>query len=216
MDLIKWLVAGAIGGAVGAAVWAAIAYYGHVEISGIAWGVGALVGISVRVAAADDTCDFAGIVAALLAAASVLAGKYAAAKMFVDDEIAEIAGAIEVDDHRALVWIADQLIDRRVQEGRPVNWPEGMTQEDAYEEADYPADVWAEAKASWDAMNPDQQAQYKQQVSDYLAADLENFRAEAQEAVFTGTFSLWDLLFFCLAVGTAFMIASGRGGSDGE
>ena len=50
MKFAKWGLGGLVGGAIGAAIWAGIVYAIHVEIGWLAWGVGALVGLGVRLA----------------------------------------------------------------------------------------------------------------------------------------------------------------------
>lgn len=214
MNILKWLIAGTVGGAVGAAVWAAIAYYASFEIGWIAWGIGGLVGICVRVAAGTDD-DLAGIVAAALAALSVIGGKYAATSMHVDDAFAEASGAVaEIDDDSAIMFIADQIIEQRLAAGEQIAWPGDVEAvEDAMEEADYPPEIWADAASRWDGLSPTEQADRKHQMAVYFKGQMESFRASVQEEAFLETFGLFDVLFFGLAVATAFTVGSGRSGA---
>lgn len=84
MNAIRWLAAGSIGGLVGAFIWAAIVYFAHAEVGWIAWGIGFLVGICIRLSAGEDQEGaFPGGVAILISAASILFGKYLAAVMLL-------------------------------------------------------------------------------------------------------------------------------------
>jgi len=72
----KWIVAGGIGGLIGAAIWAGISYATNYEVGWIAWGVGFLVGVGVRVSAGENEEGFApGLTAAVVAIVAVLGGK---------------------------------------------------------------------------------------------------------------------------------------------
>ena len=51
MSFLKWLAAGFIGAAIGGAVWVGVGYFAEAEVGYIAWGIGLLAGIGVRVAA---------------------------------------------------------------------------------------------------------------------------------------------------------------------
>lgn len=73
-NIIMGLIGGAVAALVGAGVWATIAYLTGYEIGWIAIGVGALVGIAVRVMGKGDTPAF-GVLAALLALAGCVLGR---------------------------------------------------------------------------------------------------------------------------------------------
>jgi hypothetical protein len=85
---IGMIVCGAIGGAVGAGIWAAVGYFSHYEVGWIAWGVGVLVGFGVRLAADDADGTTPGVIAAGLAIAAVLAGKYLVVSLVIDNLMA--------------------------------------------------------------------------------------------------------------------------------
>lgn len=76
-------VGAVIGGAIGAVIWGAIAYFTHHEVGYVAWGVGGLVGICVKMAAGEMDETFAGIIAAVGSVVSILAGKLLAAIFMV-------------------------------------------------------------------------------------------------------------------------------------
>ena len=73
--LIMSVSGGLIGGFVGAAIWAAIIALTEYEIGWIAWAVGALVGIGVRIGSSGEEGPWLGILSVLIAFASIYAGK---------------------------------------------------------------------------------------------------------------------------------------------
>ncbi|MEM7515440.1 MAG: hypothetical protein AAF368_00760 [Planctomycetota bacterium] len=73
--------AAAVGAVLGAAAWAALAYYAHIELSYLAVGVGALIGF-LAVKAGGRGVPMA-VVAAVFAFASIFAGKYIAAQIWM-------------------------------------------------------------------------------------------------------------------------------------
>lgn len=79
MKSVVWASAGILAGLIGAAIWMAIAHFANMEIGWIAWGIGFLVGISVRLAAhtADiDESPTLGTYAAAVAVGSIALAKY--------------------------------------------------------------------------------------------------------------------------------------------
>jgi hypothetical protein len=82
---VFWVIGGAVGGAIGAAIWAGIAYFTGYEVGWIAWGVGALAGVGTMAGARESAGFMSGIVASAIALASLLAGKFVAGSMVLDD-----------------------------------------------------------------------------------------------------------------------------------
>ena len=78
------IIAGSIGGAIGAAIWGGIAYATHYEVGYVAWGIGGLVGVCVRVVAGDMDDFYAGVTAGVLSVISILAGKILSAILIVN------------------------------------------------------------------------------------------------------------------------------------
>ncbi len=149
--MIKGLVAALVAGAVGAAIWAAVTHFTGYEVGFVAWGVGLLVGIGMFAGAGNNAGMATGVVAAVVAIAAVLGGKYATVHLAVE----QFAGAMnhEMTEHDVLVRYADRIAGEWEAQGRTVAWPIGSSVETAYNEEDYPADVWAEAEARWDALD---------------------------------------------------------------
>lgn len=208
-------VAGVVAGAVGAAIWAAIAYFAHVEVGYVALGVGALVGLAV--AATGRKGVVAGVGAVLITVVALLAGKFACVEMLLHNQLAELPTTVDrVDDERATVWIAASIVEQREEAGIEVNWQRGMNFDKASEPAHYPSDVWQEAVDSWSAMSVEEQVAFKQQRVDAFNAYLQPEIDKARKEEFLATFSPFDLLFFGLAIVTAWGIAKGADSSTEE
>ncbi|MFO1042310.1 MAG: MJ0042-type zinc finger domain-containing protein [Planctomycetaceae bacterium] len=77
------VLAACVSGGAGAIIWCVIVIVTHYEIGWIAWGVGALVGASVRFAAKEIEESTAGVIAAIGSAVSIMAGKLLLAVLIV-------------------------------------------------------------------------------------------------------------------------------------
>lgn len=217
MGILAWLIAGAIGGLAGVVMWAGVSYTTGYEVGWIAWGVGVLVGVGVRLASNGSWGVAPGGVAVLIAVAAVLGGKYTAAQMavsqFLDHELSE--EYFEFDDETTISFIADSIVDRYEREGRHVSWPSAaMTVGVPYLEEHYPPEIWHEASRHWETMTVDQQEDYRRQVQEYEMRRLHNARSAIGAEVFLASFSLFDLLWFALAIGSAYTIGSGMSGEE--
>ncbi len=205
------LLGGVLGGALGAAVWAAIAHFLHVEIGWIAWGVGLLVGVGVKLAASDRQLTPAfGVAAALIAVLSVAAGKYIAVGMALDQAMRQVASGTDViDEEISISVIADQVVVEYMEEGEPVRWPGGRAPENPIAQADYPADVWREAVERWGQTSPEERAEIQNFLRENFQANMAASRSEIQQAGFKESFGALDILFLALAVATAYKVAGG-------
>jgi hypothetical protein len=102
--------------------------------------------------------------------------------------------------------MADEIAMEWEAQGRPANWPPGMSVETAMEREDYPVDLWAEAEGRWAALPAEEQ---QAMLRDYQA-NLAAMPAFLIGAVFVASlFSPWNLLWFGLASLTAFRVGSG-------
>lgn len=207
------IAGGVIAGAIGAAVWAVIARVTGMEIGWIAWGVGLLVGLGVVMGNKGEGSPVVGVAAAVIAALAVVAGKYTMVQLVLPDADEIVAQALHDLDNDELVvsYLADEVVAEFEAEGKPVDWPEDIVVATASAETDYPADVWAEAVIRWEAKSADEREAYRAQLKGTVAANADVFRSTIAAAGFTHTFGLMDIVFFGLAVLTAFKI--GRSGS---
>ncbi len=77
----------------------------------------------------------------------------------------------------------------------------------AEKKSDYPADVWGVAATSWAQMTEEQRTEYKQECIAMVKTNLAKYTAEITNEGFMNSFGPMDLLFFGLAVFTAFRVA---------
>ncbi len=223
MSVVKMAMGGAVAGLIGAAIWAAIGYFTGLEIGWIAWGIGMLVGIGVRLVGSQEVAYFdktqrrmvrsragaegplAGMVAAVLAVVSVLAGKYALVHLFMSAPATSLQDYLEDDTMIAL--IADQIVVEAESQGRAVSWPAGVNPEEAYERADYPPEIWTEAESRWNALPEEERANLKRAQAELIGMAVGNMEG-AKSAVFLSSFGVFDLLWFGLAAMTAFKLGA--------
>lgn len=208
------IAAGVVGGVVGTIVWAIISYYANAEVGWIAWGIGFVVGVFVRVAAGES---FEGPVPAVLAAGiailSVLCGKYAAIHLAVSSvNLTEVA--VDVTDEQMMVALADQIIEQREAKGQKTEMPGGIKLEDASKHADYPPAVWREASQQWSKLGPAAQQQQKDERQALVREALDGFRGQAARSAFAESFGPFDLLWFFLAAATAYKLGHGNVSDD--
>src|SRR6188768_854403 len=136
MHLLGALVGGSIGAAIGGVVWALVAYFGHVEVGWIAWGVGLAAGAGASIGAKGQGGPQAGVLAAVLAVVAILGAKYAVVSMFVNEGLSEIqttadaAASPDVSDTEYWTsYVADQIIEQKAAAGERIDWPGGVEPE---------------------------------------------------------------------------------------
>jgi hypothetical protein len=78
-----------------------------------------------------------------------------------------------VTEEYAVVALADVVVRDFEREGRAVEWPGGVTQDTASEEAEYPPEVWVEAETRWLAIPPAERERYMSDVSHLWLLDRE-------------------------------------------
>lgn len=212
--MIKGIIGGLIGGAIGAAIWAAIAYYAHVQLGFVAIGVGALVGCGTFMFAGDEVSPVTGAAAALIALASIAAGKYMAIHAVISNVKVAAQKTIEVDDNTALVHISTQVAEEWEKAGKKLAWPKDSNAEEASEEAEFPKEVWADATARWNAMSDTQKDGYKRDLKATLHAEIDGIASNVESDVFMKSFNFFDILWAFLAIGAAYKLGSGEAEGD--
>ena len=210
MKQFGWIFSGLIAAAVGAGIWAAISYYAHFELGWIAWIIGGMVGIAVAATAQEHAGMMTGVGAAAIALAGILGGKYISIRMEVNSYVAE-AGYAEVTDALVISWIADSIAQERMDAGETLEWPTEFELGEAIEESEYPVDIWAEASGQWESGDEAWRAQYREFVEYETEKNLAAFADEVSGDVLFENLDLFDLIFFLLAVITAWKIGSGDG-----
>lgn len=221
---VKWLIAGGVAGAVGAVAWALLIYYANIQISLLAWGIGIVVGIAIRVAAEDDTGPKTGLGAVVLTLAAVVAGKYGGISMIVDREIAKAGVALESElstltytDEEALKDMVVKEANEATEAGKPMRWPVGKNLENAEALSDYPADIVAKVRGVWAGMSKDKREEHKaaklQEQKDleraFYNAVVREARSKVTGSGFVSSFGLFGTVFLGLSLITAYKLGSG-------
>lgn len=209
--LIRWCVAALIGGFIGASIWAGITYFTGYEIGWIAWGVGLLVGLAVRKGAGDTAGVGPGAVAVIGSVAALLAGKYAAVHFQVRHEMS-MAPEMTFTAEDMQLGIASDIVGEWEGQGKKLNWPPGQSLETAEMASQFPGDVWAEARKRWNEIPPDEQTRQIKERTALISEFTGSLQGMVVDEGFKASFSPIDLLFFGLAVFTAFKVGSGMSG----
>lgn len=202
MHTFRYVVVGLLAGACGAALWGAVGYYTNYEIGWVAWGIGFLVGLAVRVSAGSTTGRQPAITAALIALLAVAGGKYAGASLALQREFAHSSEL--VSDRALLLEIASDLV--RGHE-RDYQWAPGTSFESARKIEDFPSEAQAKARLAFSQLSAEERATR-------IAARQKAFAALAQQAAGASALelvrrnlSLADPLWIALAMYTAFQVA---------
>jgi len=209
MALIKAVVLALVAGLAGALAWAVVGYYTHFEIGWLAWGIGALVGAAARFGASSHAGMRSGLVAVVIAVLAVLAGKGGVIGAEIMRYVHENPPPV-VTEENLISYYADDVAAEFEAGGRAVVWPpSGAERGQGWVESDYPADVWAEASERWRGLAPGEQAAHRETVERQVAYTPE-FYSHAFSDMFTKSLSVFDALWFCLAVMTAYRLGSSR------
>jgi hypothetical protein len=219
MNLAGAMIGGLIGGLIGGGVWMGVSYGTGYEIGWIAIGVGAATGVGVAKGGKTNGAPLGGVIAALLAVASILAAKYIVVQMLIHDAF-EGKFSITVEDiplasdrEYWVSYIADELIREKEEAGFHVQWPAGVDPDEASEEKDFPPAIWRDAAARWDYMSPDIQGRYREVAAASIVTNvnqaLAEIRADLSHGGYLATFSWYDILFGLLAIVTAYQIGCG-------
>ncbi|MGL6096545.1 MAG: hypothetical protein ACRC7O_12195 [Fimbriiglobus sp.] len=208
MKMLSPAIGGVIGGVIGAAIWAAIVHFAHREVGFVAWGVGFLVGMGVRTAAGEDSGAKFGVLAVVIAFLAIVAGKYAGASLITAKFQQELAD-VTITDKDMINSLAETIVEERKAKGKKVEFPKGVSPENAAKMGLYPPDIMAEATKQWKQLPPDEQQRRIAEEKRQIAAVGELVAGGARDSIFQGSFSLFDVLWFGLAAMTAFRIGSG-------
>jgi phosphate/sulfate permease len=199
---MKGIAAGIIAGICGAVVWSLIAALTGFEIGWIAWGIGAAVGAAV--AWGSEGSPKYGVIAVIISVISILAGKYIAVEMVLADELKdadqEVNRLIENEEY-LISWLADSIIYERMERDEPVAWPAGVDPEQASEEQHYPPEIWND-------MDEEERDEFKVSVRQQIDTNVKTLASEVKKQGFIESFSVIDIVFFILAVLTAYKMGA--------
>jgi short subunit fatty acids transporter len=204
-DTPRAVLTGAVAALLGGALWAIIVAATKYEVGWVAWGVGGLVGFAMARATARRDATIAAMAAAL-SVGGLIAGKFLIIQFATAPAVAK-----EIRDNPVLMTqaILHDLGTRRAFPDHVQSRLDGMTPEDTLSDAlwdDLNAAATDYATAMDDAEGKRVSLQYANLVQDQIPLS-EQLKSQ---------FSLWDLLWFVLALTTAWRMMSGRGASVAE
>jgi hypothetical protein len=215
--MIRWLLGGLIGGAIGIVIWVVVGYFTHYEVGWIAWVVGFLTGVGVRYAAylrGEDASSAKGILASLMAIGAIFTAKFLVFTLLVggrgDENLHNLASQVRFDDEAMIADIASDIALEAVKRGKTIAWPSGVSPETASGRNDFPPSIWQQAQTRWNQLGPKGQQEQKRQRL-MLAQTLSEL---GRRPSFGEFFTPWDLLWFGLAVVTAYKVGAGTYGND--
>jgi len=192
-----------VGALLGGGVWFLVAWYLNAEVGYVAWGIGLVAGVGMMIGCKEPSMK-AGVVAAAMSAVGILAAK--AAIFFAVIYIVVTGNSNNIDAQRGFVTVqmAEEILDEK-----------GVT-DDAQRDKQWEA-TYAEAEGRVEKMTDEQVRQkwteyreaIKQAKAEQPPGEPEVGGGGAIFKAFVATqFSLFDLLWFFLALGTAYKIGS--------
>lgn len=193
------MAAGLIAALIGGGIWAAIVLFASLEIGWAAWGVGVLVGGAMARVTINRSQSL-GAVAAGLAVAGLLAGKLAitlGSVGAISEELAENPGYLM----GAVAWqlYEDGALDPATQQGVDATLEAGDTLSDA---------IWAEmlnqAEERIAVMSGDERREVARGLAEGYISQMGIANALRVQL------GPWDLLWFGLAIVTAFRMMAGQ------
>jgi hypothetical protein len=207
---MKGIIAGVAGGILGAILWGVIASLTGFEIGWIAWGIGVLVGAGVAWGTEGGTVP--GVLAVIISVLAILGGKFVALEMVMNKEIKSadqnISMLVDSNEEYLVSWLADAIVYKMQEEGSAVNWPAGVDPQDAQAEADYPPEIWAKAKAAYISMKDQEREEFKEKVRQQASDNIKAIASGLKQKGFLASFGPIDIVFFLLAIATAYKIGS--------
>ena len=214
MNLIGGIVSGSLAGLLGAGIWGGVSYGTGHEVGWIAWGIGLIVGFGVAVAGRGRGRQ-AGLLAVVIAVLCILVGKYLSITMNDESPIARQLAARLNNDEVVISSIADQIVAEQADLGETVEWPSGVDTGQATGKNDYLPGVWKQAQLRWDQMSAEQRETYRLHAAENIRRtaheSLSQVRDGATEEGFLSSLGGVDILFFGLAIVTAFSVAAAGG-----
>ena len=206
------LLGGLIVALLGAAIWAGVTYFTGWELGLIGWLIGVAVGAGVFALSDKRRSPARGAVAAGVACLGILTGKFAWTVLDTSRWVTEANAAfrhdLDTDDEYVISYIADEEAASDAQWDR-VGWPLPDQFGGRFAEAHYPPELWAIASERWSAMDTAEQDQQRDDLYETYAEHRSAF--ELAGTYFQYQFTFWDILWFGLAMVSAFSIAA-KGG----
>jgi hypothetical protein len=201
---------GIAGGIAAAIIWVTFTSAFGREFGWLACAIGLSAGLAIRRFNPTITRGVAVSAAVLATIAVISSAKYFVASSLAAQRFAVLRSQlVTVDEDMMIATVADEIAQERLKANQPVAWPAGMTYEDAMEQEDYPADIWAAARERWSKFTKGEQerriAAHEDKLN-HLASQLQSRLSKKRVAATYGLPALgWPLAGLCVAVGcTAF------------
>jgi hypothetical protein len=204
----KSIAAATAAGLAVAALWAGITHLSGWSLGFLALFIGTAVGLAFRFAAKDRTSTSSGLIAAAIALACILVGKYASASIYAHQRIAESASDESLDiDEAVTCEIADGLVAHYEDADVELDWTDAD-----YETAatSYPAGIWHEAEQQFASLTDDEKALRRAEFDEHTAAETESASGTISLIYFLFSFGPTGLVILGLSVAGAYKIASGH------
>ena len=202
---MKPIIGAVVGGIIGAIIWAAITYFTGYEVGYVAWGIGAMIGFFSAYLGGEGMTN--GLICAVMAALSIIAGKAIAIKITIDKEIAIVMEPIY------------QMYQTENQAYQKTSSEEEIRQfmvNNGYTENTSPAEIEdMEIQVFKSTTVP-----YYEKIENGMTLDEFNAEIIAEDEdlsimkIIKEDLNIMDFLFFGLGVFTAFKIGEGLGEED--
>lgn len=210
MAVLKWLIAGLVGAGIGGAIWVAVAYFANYEVGYIAWGIGLLAGLGVRrTMDASEINPGAGVAAVGAAMLMIAMSKYYVAHLAAKDLVAQFGGKLWNDP---VNHIAADVFKEKEAAGEAVVRPEIQMHETDPEgdpQITFGPEIRAEAQQRWDAMPEPERVKLLEEQRVQGEAVEGAMVAKFRDMAFKASFGPFDLLWFGLAMMTAYKVGRG-------
>jgi len=108
-----------------------------------------------------------------------------------------------------LSYLADDVLEEWRDGGRQINWPGGVEPDSAERAADYPPEVWKDAKARWDALSEEGRRERIDYVVQTESALDDRIQSHMFWAIFKATFGVFDFVFIGIGILAGFKFGSG-------
>lgn len=173
-----------IGALLGATLWTLIGYFAHREVSLIAWAIGGLVGLGVRVGSKEWDGVTPGLIAVSIASLTIIISKFLVVFIIVKSFTNEIHDVIKVEPTDMIARLADDIAADRIAKKKKITWPAGITLENAKNQNDYPKNIWKEAEKKWNDMPQDVRDKKIKNKEDEIHDKVGSIETEARGDVF--------------------------------
>lgn len=198
-----------IGGGIGGAMWYGVAMGANRELAILAWLVGAITGVGAAAGARAYVGTYTGIIAVVVTLGAVIGAKYMVVENIVGQVEQKVSRQVVAKEEHAIGLIGRDVAKEHEAAGKRYQWPDEVTPDTALMEDDFPAIIWTEAKGRYDALDDAAKAQKRSDATAELRKAFKGAMNEVRSEGFAEMFSLYDILFFILAIGSAYAIGSG-------